>query len=238
MNISGSIKQKLLQFLGKQKAPELLATYLFYLEQALNINPVVFVRDKIIFKTPEDAIRILEEGKKIWRETEIQICSGKPEVNEHTKRIYICPFTGKVFADNVYADPQDAIYDWLSLCPQNTERQSGVRVKRFLVSDDPSMIKEYIIPPKEPIVKTVFASAITGKLFHSLPTLIEDFTSTYLRPMTLEEVQNQNKFQLEGTFLSLLQDALVEDKIAEFVESLADDTAFHVYISQWVDTEE
>ncbi|EPP28541.1 hypothetical protein CP8484711_0181, partial [Chlamydia psittaci 84-8471/1] len=81
MNISGSIKQKLLQFLGKQKAPELLATYLFYLEQALNINPVVFVRDKIIFKTPEDAIRILEEDKKVWRETEIQICSGKPEVN-------------------------------------------------------------------------------------------------------------------------------------------------------------
>ncbi|EPP31829.1 hypothetical protein CP8484711_0183 [Chlamydia psittaci 84-8471/1] len=54
----------------------------------------------------------------------------------------------------------------------------------------------------------------------------------------MEEVQNQNKFQLEGTFLSLLQDALVEDKIAEFIESLADDTAFHVYISQWVDTEE
>ncbi|QXE27481.1 DUF2709 domain-containing protein [Chlamydia buteonis] len=238
MNISGSIKQKLLQFLGKQKAPELLATYLFYLEQALNINPVVFVRDKIIFKTPEDAIRILEEDKKVWRETEIQICSGKPEVNEQTKRIYICPFTGKVFADNVYADPQDAIYDWLSSCPQNTERQSGVRVKRFLVSDDPNMIKEYIAPPKEPIVKTVFASAITGKLFHSLPALIEDFSSSYLRPMTLEEVQNQNKFQLEGTFLSLLQDALVEDKIAEFIESLADDTAFHVYISQWVDTEE
>ncbi|WP_041468034.1 DUF2709 domain-containing protein [Chlamydia felis] len=238
MNISGSIKKKLLQFLGKQKAPELLATYLFYLEQALNINPVVFVRDKIIFKTPEDAIQILEKDKKVWRETEIQICSGKPEVNEQTKRIYICPFTGKVFADNVYADPQDAIYDWLSSCPQNTERQSGVRVKRFLVSDDPNMIKEYIVPPKEPIIKTVFASAITGKLFHSLPALIEDFTSSYLRPMTLEEVQNQNKFQLESTFLSLLQDALVEDKIAEFVEGLADDTAFHVYISQWVDTEE
>ena len=56
--------------------------------------------------------------------------------------------------------------------------------------------------------------------------------------MTLEEVQNQNKFQLENSFLSLLQDALVEDKIAEFVESLADDTAFHVYISQWIDTDE
>lgn len=238
MDISGSIKKKLLQFLGKQKKPELLATYLFYLEQALGLRPVVFVRDKMIFKTPEDAVRILEADKKIWRETEIQICSGKPEVNEHTKRIYICPFTGKVFADNVYANPQDAIYDWLSSCPQNTERQSGVRVKRFLVSDDPKIIQEYIVPPKEPIIKTVFSSVVTGKLFHSLPALIEEFTANYLRPMTLEEVQNQNKFQLENSFLSLLQDALVEDKIAEFVESLADDTAFHVYISQWIDTDE
>ncbi|AAD18797.1 hypothetical protein CpB0684 [Chlamydia pneumoniae TW-183] len=238
MDISGAVKQKLLQFLGKQKKPELLATYLFYLEQALSLRPVVFVRDKIIFKTPEDAVRILEQDKKIWRETEIQISSEKPQVNENTKRIYICPFTGKVFADNVYANPQDAIYDWLSSCPQNMEKQGGVRIKRFLVSEDPDVIKEYAVPPKEPIIKTVFASAITGKLFHSLPPLLEDFISSYLRPMTLEEVQNQTKFQLESSFLSLLQDALVEDKIAAFIESLADDTAFHVYISQWVDTEE
>ncbi|AAC68140.1 DUF2709 domain-containing protein [Chlamydia trachomatis] len=238
MNISGSIKQKLLQFLKKQKSPELLATYLFYLEQSLHLSPVVFVRDKIIFKSAEDAIQLLEADKKIWRETEIQISSGKPEVNEQTKRIYICPFTGKVFADNVYANPQDAIYDWLSSCPQNRERQSGVAVKRFLVSDDPEVIRAYIVPPKEPIIKTVYASAVTGKLFHSLPTLLEDFKTSYLRPMTLEEVQNQNKFQLESSFLTLLQDALEEEKIAEFVESLADDTAFHKYISQWVDTEE
>ncbi|WP_100934482.1 DUF2709 domain-containing protein [Candidatus Chlamydia corallus] len=238
MDISGAVKQKLLQFLGKQKKPELLATYLFYLEQALSLRPVVFVRDKIIFKTPEDAVRILEKDKKIWRETEIQISSEKPQVNENTKRIYICPFTGKVFADNVYANPQDAIYDWLSSCPQNMEKQGGVRIKRFLVSEDPNVIKEYAAPAKEPIVKTVFASAITGKLFHSLPPLLEDFISSYLRPMTLEEVENQTKFQLESSFLSLLQDALVEDKIAAFIESLADDTAFHVYISQWVDTEE
>lgn len=238
MDISGTTKQKLLQFLGKQKKPELLSTYLFYLEQAMGLKPVVFVKDKTIFKTPEDAINLLEAEKKIWRETEIQISSGRPEVNEYTKRIYICPFTGKVFADNVYANPQDAIYDWLSSCPQNRERQSGVAVKRFLVSDDPDVIKEYISPPKQPIVKTVFASAVTGKLFHSLPALIEDFRASYLRPMTLEEVQNQNKFQLEGSFLALLQDALVEDKITEFVESLADDTTFHEYISQWVDIEE
>lgn len=238
MDISGNIKQKLLQFLKKQKTPELLSTYLFYLEKSLNLKPAVFVRDKIIFKTPEDAIKQLEASKKIYRETEIQICSGKPEVNEHTKRVYICPFSGKVFADNVYANPQDAIYDWLSSCPQNLEKQSGVPVKRFLVSDDPKVIREYMVPPKKPIIKTVFASAISGKLFHDLATLIEDFKNSYLKLMSLEEVQNQNKFQLESSFLSLLQDALEEDKIAEFVESLADDTAFHGYISQWVDVEE
>ncbi|WP_201456623.1 DUF2709 domain-containing protein [Chlamydia sp. 17-3921] len=238
MEISGENKQKLLRFLETQKKPELLATYLFYLECAMGLRPVVFVRDKIIFKNAEDAVQILEKDKKIWRETEIQISSGKPEVNEHTKRIYICPFTGKVFADNVYANPQDAIYDWLSSCPQNIEQQGGVRIKRFLVSDDPNVIKEYIVSPKEPIVKTVFASVVTGKLFHNLSDLLEDFISGYLRPMTLKEVQNQHKFQLENSFLSLLQDALEEEKIAEFIESLADDTAFHVYISQWVDTEE
>lgn len=238
MEISEEIKPKLLNFLESRKKPELLATYLFYLEQAMGLRPVVFVRDKIIFKNVEDAIRILEADKKIWRETEIQICSGKPEVNEQTKRIYICPFTGKVFADNVYENPQDAIYDWLSSCPQNVERQGGVRVKRFLVSDDPKVIREYIVPPKETIVKTVFASVITGKLFHNLSDLLEDFVSGYLRPMTLKEVQNQNRFQLENSFLALLQDALEEEKIAEFIEGLADDSAFHIYISQWVDTEE
>ncbi|WP_213318772.1 DUF2709 domain-containing protein [Chlamydiifrater volucris] len=238
MNVSGSVKKKLLQFLKEQKRPELLTAYLFYLEKELSLDPVVFVKDKIIFKSPEDAVRILEEEKKLWRETEIRIGVGKPSVNEETRRIYICPFTGKVFADNVYRNPLDAIYDWLAKCPENTERQGGVRVKRFFVSDDPKVIANYIQPPKAPRTKVVFASVITGKLFNSLPDLIQDFKKSYLRRMMLVEVQNQNKFQLEGSFLSLLQGYLEEEKIAEFVEVLAEDTSFHEYISEWVDADE
>lgn len=79
---------------------------------------------------------------------------------------------------------------------------------------------------------------ITGKLFNSLPDLIQDFKKSYLRRMMLVEVQNQNKFQLEGSFLSLLQGYLEEEKIAEFVEVLAEDTSFHEYISEWVDADE
>ncbi len=238
MNISADLKKKLLKFLKTQKNPELLSAYLFCVEQSLKLNPVVFVKNKIVYQTPEDAVQKLESEGKIWRETEIKIGIGKPTVNEDTKRIYICPFTGKVFADNVYANPLDAIYDWLSKCKENTERQAGVPVKRFLVSDDKAVIRNYMQPVKEPIVKTVFSSVISGRLFDSREFIIEEFKKNYLKSMTLVEVQNQNRFQLEDSFLILLQGFLLEEKISAFVEALAEDSAFYNYISKWVDITE
>jgi|ERR1700722_5867122 len=235
MVFSEQVKHALLQFLQERRSPELLTAYLFYLEHRFHLKPVVFVRDKIIYQSAEVATKKLEEEGKVWRETEIKIGYGPPAVNDLTKKIYICPFTGKVFADNTHPNPQDAIYDWVSKCPENTERHGGVRAKRFFVSDDPDMIKNYIKPPKEPISKTVFSSAITGKLYNTKEVVIRDFKENYLKPMTLVEVQNQNRFQLEESFLNFIQDHLQEEKVAAFVEKLAEDEAFHPFVAKWIE---
>jgi hypothetical protein len=235
MTLSEQAKSSLLQFLHERRSPELLAAYLFYLEQRFHLHPVVFLRDKMIFQSSEVALKKLEEEGKVWRETEIKIGYGPPAVNEETKKIYICPFTGKVFADNTHPNPQDAIYDWVSKCPENTERIGGVKAKRFFVSEDPEVIRNYIKPPKVPISKTVFSSAVTGKLYNSKNAVIKEFKENYLKPMTLVEVQNQNRFQLEDSFLNFIQDHLQEEKIAAFVENLAEDEAFHPYVSKWIE---
>ncbi len=238
MALSAGVKKDLLAFLEERRSPELLAAYLFFLERKFGLNPVAFVKDKIIYQSSEEAVKKLEAEGKVWRETEIKIGYGPPTVNEQTKKIYICPFTGKVFADNTHPNPQDAIYDWVSKCPENTERIGGVPAKRFFVSEDPEVIKNYIKPRKEPISKTVYSSAITGKLFNSKEAVVRDFKEHYLKPLTLVEVQNQNRFQLEDSFLNFIQDYLQEEKVATFVETLAEDEAFHPYVTQWVETEE
>lgn len=235
--ISEKLKNQLAEFLKAERSPELLTTYLFYLEKKFGLRPVVFVRDKIIFSSSDEAIARLEKEGKLWHKTEIKIGFGPPTVNEQTKKIYICPFTGKVFADNTHPNPQDAIYDWVSQCPENTERVGGVKAKRFFVSEDPEVIKNYIQPRKEPITKTVYSSAITGKLFNSKEAVVQDFLENYLKPMTLVEVQNQNRFQLDNDFLELIQKQLQEDKVATFVEALAEHEEFHSYVSEWVEAE-
>lgn len=236
--ISEELKKELELFFKKHRKPELVSSYLFYLEKKHKISPVIFLRDKIIFQSADDAVRALETENKLYRETEIKIGFGPPTVNELTKKIYICPFTGKVFGDNTHPHPQDAIYDWVSKCPENTERIDGMKVKRFFVSDDPEIIQKYITERTKPITKTVFSSVLNGKLYNSRDVIIEDFKANYLKPMTLVEVQNQNKYQIEERFLSFIKTHLVEDKIAAFVEILASIPEFASVVSQWVDEED
>ena len=236
--ISEELKKKLLEFLKGQRSPELFTAYFFYLEKKFDLHPVVFVRDKIIYQSTSDAVKRLEKEGKLWRETEIKIGYGQPTVNEETKRIYICPYTGKVFGDNTHPNPQDAIYDWVAKCPENTEKVGGVKVKKFFVSEDLEVIKNYIRPYKEPVKKIVFSSAITGKLLNSKERVIQDFKENYLKPMTLVEVQNQNRFQLEENFLNFIQDQLQEDKIASFVEALAENKEFLPYVTKWIEASE
>lgn len=234
-------KKELEHFLNENRPAELINTFLYFIELKNQLGPVLFPKEKIIYQSAEDAVRHLEKEGKLWHETEIKIGFGQASVNEETKKIYICPFTGKVFGDNTHSNPQDAIYDWVSKCPENTERIGGLRVKRFFVSEDPEVIKSYIDKTKtkkEPIKKVVYSSVLSGKLFNSKASVIEDFKRNYLKKMSLVEVQNQNKFKLEEQFLAFIQKHLVEDKITAFVEALAEYDDFLPYVERWVEAED
>lgn len=239
--ITDEQKKVLEQFLADNKSAELVHTYLYFVEQKFNLAPVLFAKEKMIYQSSEEVTRHLEKAGKLWHETEIKIHFGHASVNEETKKIYICPFSGKVFGDNTHPNPQDAIYDWVSKCPENTERVGGLRVKRFFVSDDPEVIKGYIDKTKvrhEPIKKVVFSSVLSGKLYNSKAAVIRDFESNYLKRLSLAEVQNQNKYQIEEHFLDFLQKQLTEDKIAAFVEALAEIEVFLPFVERWVEAED
>lgn len=233
--ITETLKDELYSFLQKNKKADLITTYLYFLEKKFNCKPVLFLREKTIYQSQEDLIKKLEDLGKLWRETEIKIQTGPQGVNDQTKKVYICPFTGKVFGDNTHPNPQDAIYDWVSKCPENKERSGGLKVKRFFVSEDPEVIKNYIVKRKEPITKIVYSSVVTGKLFNNKSTVIEDFLKSQLKPIPLVEVPNQNKFQIEEHFLSFIQNHLEESKISSFVEALSQFEEFATYLDQWLE---
>lgn len=237
LSITADQKEALLKFLKKNRSADLVTTYLSFVEDKYRVRPVLFPRDKTIYQSLDDLIERLEAQGKLWRETEITIQFGQQSVNEDTKKIYICPFTGKVFGDNTCPNPQDAIYDWVAKCPENKERIGGLPVKRFFVSEDPEVIKNYISERKSSIKKVVYSSAITGKLFNSKAAVIEDFKKNHIKTLTLLEVQNQNRFQIEENFLNFIQKHLTEDKIASFAEGLSQHTEFEPYLEKWVESD-
>lgn len=237
LTLTAELKSELLKFLKKNRNADLVTAYLAFIEEKYRIKPVLFPREKTIYQSCEDLITRLESQGKLWRETEIIVQFGQQSVNEATKKIYICPFTGKVFGDNTHPHPQDAIYDWVSKCPENKERVGGLPVKRFFVSEDPDVIKNYISERKATIKKVVFSSAVTGKLFNSKAAVIDDFKKNHIKLLTLLEVQNQNRYQIEENFLAFIQKHLSEEKIAQFVEALAEHPEFESYLNKWVDSE-
>lgn len=234
--ISDKTKQVLGKFLKENPPTSLINTYLFYIEDIFNLQPVLFPPTKIIYQSADDAVKALEKEGKLWHENEIKIASDEQMVNEQTRRIYICPFTGKVFGDNTHPNPQDAIYDWVSKCPENKERVGGMRVKRFFVSEDPEVIKNYMQKQiqVEPITKVVYSSAQSGKLFNSKEAVSENFKKNYLKRMSLIEVQSQNRFKIEESFIEFLQKQLEEEKIAAFVQAFADIPEFQEYVQSWL----
>jgi len=237
MHISENLKDELLKFLKKNKKADVISTYLFFLEKKLKVDPVLFAREKKIYKGKDELIKSLESEGKLWRETEIKIQFQKENVNDQTTKIYICPFTGKVFGNNTHPNPQDAIYDWVSTCPENTERSDGLRVKRFFVSEDPEVIKNYIIERKAAITKTVYSSAVTGKLFNSKAAVIDDFINNQIRSIPLVDVPTQNRFQIDDTFLAFIQDQLQEEQISSFVEAIGKVPEFSPYVEGWMEEE-
>ncbi len=237
MQISDNLKDELLKFLGNNKKADVITSYLYFLEKKLKIKPVLFIREKKIYQGKEELIKHLEGQGKLWRETEIKIQFQKESVNDQTTKIYICPFTGKVFGNNTHANPQDAIYDWVSTCPENTERMDGLRVKRFFVSEDPEVIKNYIIQRREPITKIVYSSAVTGKLFNSKASVIDDFTKNQIKSIPLVEVPSQNRFEIAEQLLSFIQSKLKEEEISAFVEALSKLPEFTSFVGGWLEEE-
>lgn len=235
--ITETDKDTLQKFLQENRTAELLSAYLFFLEKKFKLEPVLFPKDKIIYQSSEDAVKQVEKQGKLWHETEIKVGYSSQSVNEQTTKIYICPFTGKVFGNNTHPNPQDAIYDWVSKCPENKEKINGLRVKRFFVSEDPEVIKGYLdkTKPKEPISKVVFSSVLSGKLFSSKAAVVDDFKKNYLKKLSLIEVQNQNRYEIEEHFLAFIQKYLVEDQIAAFVEALAEYDEFQPFVEMWVE---
>lgn len=233
--ITDKLKRELDDFLKQNRKADLVTTYLFFLEKRFHLKPVLFIKEKTIYQSLDELIVKLEKEGKLWRETEIKIQVGQPSVNDQTKKIYICPFTGKVFGDNTHPNPQDAIYDWVSKCPENTDRVHGLKVKRFFVSEDPEVIKNYIGKKKEPISKIVFSSAITGKLFNSKQAVIDDFKKNHLKVLSLVEVPNQNRFNLEDHLLHFIQEHMDESKVSSFVEAMSKEELFSEYINQWLE---
>jgi hypothetical protein len=230
-------KHELETYLSLHRPAELINTYLYFIQVKFNLQPVLFVRDKIIYQSQEGAVRALEGEGKLWNETVIKISFDTRSVNEQTKKIYICPFCGKVFGDNTHPNPQDAIYEWVSKCPKNTERVGGLKVKRFYVSDDPEVIKNYCAQkqPKEAVNKTVFSSALSGKLFNTKEAVIRDFKKNYLKNISLAEVHNQDKFQIDESFLAFIQKHLEEGKITEFVEAMSEISQFQPVVEHWLE---
>ena len=235
LSITEEQKKILLEFLKKNRNVDLVTIYLAFVEEKFKVKPVLFPRDKTIYQSLDGLLQRCSEPGKLWRETEITIQFGQQSVNDKTKKIYICPFTGKVFGDNTHPNPQDAIYDWVAHCPENTERAGGLPVKRFFVSEDPEVIKQYVSERKASVKKVVYSSALTGKLFSSKAAVIEDFKKNHIKYLSLIEVQNQNRFQIEEEFLKFIQKQLNEEKIAAFVEALSEHPEFKSYLKKWVE---
>lgn len=235
--ISAEILDAIKAYLHERPFHELVSTYLYFVELKFDLHPVLFPKEKMIFQSSDDAVAWVEKQGKLWHETEIKIGFSNQSVNDQTKKIYICPFTGKIFGDNTHPNPQDAIYDWISKCPENKERVGGLPAKRFYISEDPEVIKNYLskVKTKEPVVKVVYSSVLNGKLFNTKQAVIEDFKTNYLKSLTLAEVQSQDRFQIEEGFLAFIQKQLAEDKIGNFVETLAQIDDFKLFVEQWLE---
>lgn len=236
--ISEGIYKNLLDFIKKNRNIDLITAYLSFLEMKNKLSPVVFMKEKKIFLTEDHLVKTLEEENKLWRETTIIIQLGKQSVNEDTKKLYICPYSGKVFADNTHPNPQDAIYDWVSRCPENTERKDGMKIKKFYISEDKEVIKNYITPQKAQLSKTVFSSVVTGKLFNNKKGVIQDLLENHIKHIPMKQVTTQNRFELHEDFLEFLETSLEDAKVSAFVETLSERPEFEKYINKWMNEAE
>lgn len=234
--ITSQLRKLLADYIQQHPNEGLVNTYLYFVEHKHKMHPVLVSKDKVIYESADKALEKMKQAGKLWKETEIKIGAYAPVVDENTKKIYICPFTGKVFADNTHPNPQDAIYDWVSKCPENTERVGGLRAKRFFISEDPALIHNYMAKekPSLPQSKVVYSSLHSSKLFGTKEGVVEEFKVQGMKPLSLVEVQSQNAYKIDGNLLEFIERELSEDKIRQFVEALAEYEEFSPIIQKWL----
>ena len=94
------------------------------------------------------------------------------------------------------------------------------------------------MPPKAlaiPLIKVVFSSVLTGALYNSKEVIIDDFKKNYVKSISLEEIQNQNRYELESEFLQFIQSELAEAKVTKFIETLSEYKEFLPYVQKWLE---
>ena len=91
--ITPHVKDELADFLKKNPKVDLLTAYLFFLSCKNNIEPVIYLKEKTIYRSRDELLKQLEKEGTLYRETEIKIQFNKESVNDETTKIYICPFS-------------------------------------------------------------------------------------------------------------------------------------------------
>lgn len=203
-----------------KKGIDFTEVYLSIVRELYDIDPVYYVQNKTLYKNREDARRHLCEHGNAIETLKIVVHEEAPAVDENTSKIYICPFSGKVFGNNMFSHPEDAIYDWVAKLPNNEISNSGVRKKRFFVSTDRALIVSYL-HPSEKQFKIVYKIQGSGNLFLSQEDA-ELHLINSLGSMSLKNVLNQNKLVLEPSFLSLCQE-LLEESCIQKVSAILND---------------
>ena len=56
--------------------------------------------------------------------------------------------------------------------------------------------------------------------------------------MSLVDVANQNKFNLEDHLLNFIQDHMDESKVSSFVEAMNKEEEFAEFVNQWMEGQE
>lgn len=233
MIIEETVEKDIQKYLTEKREVEVLSAYFFFLEKVHTLSPVLSLKDKVIYSTKEHALQTLEEKNALWKEVKVLVKKGNFHVNEYTKKIYICPFSGKVFGDNTHPNPQDAIYHWVANCPENKENDHGMKTKRFYVSEDPKMIKKYLDLKVNDEVRVVYSSLASRKLFQDREGIRKEYEKKYLSQISLEESYEQEKYQLEAELSELLKRELVEEKVQEFAYALSQRELIYPLIRHW-----
>ena len=206
--------------------------YILILQHVHDIDPVVFLPNKVIFKNSEDAVHKLTtkaHTHNIAIETiKILMHRQAAVVNDETTKIYICPYTGKVFGNNTCNYPEDEIYDWVSTYATSNNIGTGTK---FFISSDKELINTYLSSNPDNY-KTVYKIQGNNQLFLDVVTAEKQLVKS-LVPMDLNSVLNQNKFQIEASFLKVCQHVLQDSYISKIVAVLNQAPTLKQYSHIW-----